>query len=67
MPGYCVLGIRKLNWGPGDHSVDHTLKTWPEFFDLVAMEIKTFEVRKDDRTPRYEAGQVLKLVEFDPL
>ena len=42
----------------------HDLKTWPEFFEKVATEDKTFEMRLNDRG--YAVGDVLKLREFDP-
>ena len=44
----------------------HELKTWPEFFQMVCEGVKTFEVRRDDRTPPYAVGDVLRLREFFP-
>ena len=67
MPGYVILGLRE----PCQHEsygglVDHRLKAWPEFYRAVRDKIKTFEIRKDDREPRYAVGQMLELVYFDP-
>lgn len=42
----------------------HELKTWPESFDAVAAELKTFEIRRDDRG--FKVGDRLKLVRWDP-
>ena len=42
----------------------HTLKTWPEFFEHLLFERKTFEVRKNDRG--FEPGDDLVLREFSP-
>jgi len=42
----------------------HSLKTWPGFFRAVALGLKTFEVRKDDRG--FEVGDHLSLEEWDP-
>jgi hypothetical protein len=44
----------------------HELKCWPEFFRAIEANLKTFEVRKDDRTPRFEVGDTLRLCEWDP-
>lgn len=43
----------------------HWLKTLPEFYDDVATGRKPFEVRIDDRFPRYEVGDALILAEWD--
>lgn len=43
---------------------EHWMKVWPEFYDDVESGIKPFEVRLDDRFPRYEAGDVLHLQEW---
>lgn len=48
----------------GRSSLDHELKTWPEFFQAVWDGDKTFELRKDDRP--YAVGDLLVLREFDP-
>lgn len=42
----------------------HDLKTWPEFFALVASGRKTFELRKNDRN--FRVYDVLRLREWDP-
>lgn len=44
----------------------HRLKTWPEFFAAVVSEAKPFELRKDDREPRFEVGDELILEEWNP-
>lgn len=44
----------------------HELKTWPEFYDALAAGAKRFEVRRDDRTPRFEEGHIARLREWDP-
>jgi ASC-1-like (ASCH) protein len=44
----------------------HELKTWPAMFELVKTGRKTFEVRRDDRTPRFAVGDVLCLKKWDP-
>jgi hypothetical protein len=45
-------------------TMQHNLKTWPEYFDAVAIGAKTFEVRKHDRD--YVVGDWLRLMEYDP-
>jgi hypothetical protein len=42
----------------------HELKTWPDHYDNVAIGIKPFEVRKNDRD--YHTGDTLILRRFDP-
>lgn len=42
----------------------HTLKTLPQFFELIASGKKRFELRRNDRD--YLEGDVLDLMEFDP-
>ena len=44
----------------------HALKTWPVYFEQVRCGMKTFDIRPDDRTPRYEEGDLLDLREWDP-
>lgn len=44
--------------------MEHELKTWPAFFEVLLSGDKTFELRKDDRG--YSAGDTLNLHEFDP-
>ena len=42
----------------------HELKTWPKFFDMVAVGLKTFDLRKDDRG--FQLGDTLVLKEYLP-
>jgi hypothetical protein len=42
----------------------HYIKTWPVFFKAILSGRKTFEIRWDDR--KYEEGDVLVLLEWDP-
>lgn len=42
----------------------HELKTWPEYYEAVALDKKRFEVRKDDRP--FEVGDTLRLMEWNP-
>ena len=42
----------------------HHLKIQPEYYEAVLAGTKRFEVRKDDRTPRYAVGDTLILEEF---
>ena len=42
----------------------HELRTWPQYFDLVAQGMKPFELRKNDRN--FEVGDVILLQRFDP-
>lgn len=41
----------------------HELKILPEYYDAVANDIKTFEIRENDRN--YSVGDTLWLREFD--
>lgn len=43
---------------------EHSLKTWPAFFQRVWDGDKPFELRKDDRN--YEEGDILILKEWHP-
>lgn len=43
----------------------HELKTSPEHFAKVAEGEKTGDLRRDDREPRFEVGDLLILREFD--
>lgn len=43
----------------------HELKILPEWYDSLASGMKSFEVRKDDRKPRFEPNDELFLREFD--
>lgn len=42
----------------------HELKTWPEYFNRIAIGQKKFEVRKNDRD--FQVGDNLFLREYDP-
>lgn len=42
----------------------HLLKIWPEYFDRVLNEQKTFEVRRADRD--FQVGDCLLLQRWDP-
>ena len=42
----------------------HDLKLWPEYFDVVASGVKSFEVRKNDR--KFAVGDELLLREWEP-
>lgn len=45
----------------------HALKSWPEFYAALAAGAKNSETRKNDRTPPFEKGDVLRLKEWDPV
>ncbi len=47
-------------------SATHRLKTHPEPLEAIIEGRKTFEFRKDDRTPRFEVGDELDLFGWDP-
>jgi hypothetical protein len=66
MPGHVIMGLRLPTPAEAGSEPDHTLKTWPQFYAALENGDKTFELRKDDRAPRYEVGQILRLVEFNP-
>lgn len=42
----------------------HHLKIQSEYYEAVLAGTKRFEVRKDDRTPRYAVGDMLILAEL---
>ena len=42
----------------------HQLKCWPEYFTAIAHDLKTFDLRKDDRG--YAAGDIIEFEEFRP-
>ena len=44
----------------------HYLKTLPEYYEKVESGSKLFEIRKDDREPRFEKHDWVVLQEFDP-
>jgi len=42
----------------------HHLKSWPEYFKAIAHDLKTFDLRKDDRN--YQPGDIVVFEEFRP-
>lgn len=44
----------------------HELKCWPEYFKEVVNGNKPFDIRKDDREPRFEKRDFLHLSEWEP-
>lgn len=48
----------------GGESLEHELKTLPEYFKAVVENKKTFEVRKNDRN--FKVGDILILKEWTP-
>lgn len=44
----------------------HELKCWPEPFEEIRLGVKTYEVRHEDGMKRFNAGDVLRLREWDP-
>jgi uncharacterized protein DUF3850 len=44
-------------------TVEHTLKSWPQFFELVLSGEKTHDLRRNDRD--FRVGDLLRLQEFD--
>jgi hypothetical protein len=40
----------------------HQVKSWPEFFEPIALGVKTFDLRKDDRG--YQVGENIQFEEF---
>jgi Domain of unknown function (DUF3850) len=44
----------------------HEVKCWPEFYGRLLAERKTAELRRDDRDPRYEVGDLLWEREWSP-
>ncbi len=43
----------------------HELKTWTEYWSQIALGIKRFEVRKNDRN--FQQFDTLRLMEFEPV
>lgn len=43
----------------------HELKTWSQYFGAIAVGVKRFEVRVNDRN--FQIGDTLRLMEFDPI
>ena len=44
----------------------HRVKSWPENFSAVVAGRKTFEIRRDDRSPPYQCGDLILLQEWVP-
>lgn len=44
--------------------MEHDLKIWPKYFNVVQRGDKSFEVRKNDRA--FAVGDTLKLREWQP-
>jgi hypothetical protein len=44
----------------------HHVKCWPVHFRDIITGRKRFEIRRDDRTPSYQPGDALELLEWDP-
>jgi hypothetical protein len=44
----------------------HRVKSWPENFAAVVAGRKTFEIRRDDRSPPYQCGDLIRLQEWAP-
>lgn len=42
----------------------HVVKSWPEFYKAIKLELKTFDLRKDDRG--YQPGDFIVFEEFRP-
>lgn len=44
----------------------HQVKSWPEYFTAIAHDLKTFDLRKDDRPGGYQPGDIIQFGEFRP-
>jgi hypothetical protein len=71
-PGFCIMGLETcsgMDWTEVEQlhtRKKHVLKTWPEFYDAIQRGGKNFELRRDDREPRYAVGDVLQFELFVP-
>ena len=45
-------------------TVQHQLKSWPEYYEAIADGSKSFDLRIDDR--KYEVGDLVQFEEFRP-
>lgn len=43
---------------------NHKVKSWPEHFAAVVSGRQTFEIRRDDRSPPYQTGDLVTLQEW---
>lgn len=50
----------------GRRPATHELKTWPDLFEDVVSGKKRFDVRRNDRTPKFTVGDELLLREYIP-
>lgn len=66
MPGFVIMGLRDPCPHERLREPDHDLKTWPEFYRRVQDGSKQFELRRDDREPRFAKGQMLNLIYHEP-
>lgn len=46
--------------------IGHVLKSHPKEFNDVISDVRHFELRRDDRMPRFETGDAVLLAEYDP-
>jgi hypothetical protein len=42
----------------------HHVKSWPQFFRAITLDLKSFDLRKDDRS--YQVGDTVVFEEFKP-
>lgn len=47
-------------------TAQHTVKCWPELFKAIVHDLKTFDLRKDDRPGGYQPGDFIVFEEFNP-
>jgi hypothetical protein len=45
----------------------HRVKSWPQHFEAAISGRKVFEVRRDDRSPPYQTGDLVLLQEWRPV
>jgi len=69
LPGYCIMSLEPANvreirlaMNGGQY---HELKCLEPYFSALVRGDKKHELRKDDRTPRFEIGDVLKIVRYE--
>ena len=49
----------------GRNAIVHELKCWRQPYNMIVAGVKKYELRKDDRTPRFEIGDFLVLREWE--